>query len=308
MKCLVTGGSGFIGSHLVDKLLRNGHDVAVMDSRAPAQSVEWHRGQVGEEDLSLKGFEVVFHLAAIANARECAANPFLCCETNVLATANLVRAALRDGVRRVLLASSAWVATAQNGDAVNESSAFDLPNVNTIYTATKLSQEMLCYAHLAEQGGPDFTILRFGTPYGERMWKGLAVRAFMESAERDGIITVLGDGKQYREFLYVGDMCDAMVLALEEVARNRIYNLTGDRPVTVAELAHEVTKHFPAEIRYVPQTRAEPKMKRIDNSRAKADLGWKLSTSLEEGIARCARWWRTLPHAEKQRDTSESKA
>jgi UDP-glucose 4-epimerase len=301
MKCLVTGGSGFIGSHLVDKLVENGHDTTVMDSRPPPRDVPWIQANLlDRKQVSLKNFDAVFHLAAVANARECAANPQLCYETTVMGTLNLVQGALRDGVHRFLLASSGWVATAQQGDVVDERTAFDLPTVNTIYAATKLSQEMICYSHLAERGGPEFTILRFGTPYGERMWKGLAVRAFMETAQRDGVITISGDGKQYREFLYVGDMCDAQVLALSDVARNKIYNLTGDRPVTVEELAREVAKHFPAEIRYLPQTRAEPIVKRIHNVRAQQELGWKLQTSFDQGIARCAAWWRTLVEKQKR--------
>jgi UDP-glucose 4-epimerase len=295
MKCFVTGGSGFIGSHLVDKLVENGHETTVMDSRPPPHNVPWIQASLLDcKHVSLKGFDAVFHLAAVANARECAANPQLCYETSVMGTLNLVQAALRDGVHRLLLASSGWVATAQQGDVVDEHTAFDLPMVNTIYAASKLSQEMIFYAHLAERGGPEFTILRFGTPYGERMWKGLAVRAFMETAQREGVITISGDGKQYREFLYVGDMCDAQVLALSDVARNKVYNLTGDKPVTVEDLAREVAKHFPAEIRYVPQTRAEPRVKRIRNDRARQELGWKLQTSFAQGIARCATWWRTF--------------
>lgn len=300
MRCLVTGGSGFIGSHLVEKLLAKGHVVAVMDSRPPLPDVEWIRADLMEGDVSLKGFDAVFHLAAVANARQCSEDPLFCYETNVLGTVKLMQAASRDGVGRVLLASSAWVATAQQGDVVIESTHFDLPTVNTIYTATKLSQEMICYSQFAERGGPDFTIFRFGTPYGERMWKGLAVRAFLESAEREGVINVLGDGKQYREFLYVGDMCEAQVLALADGARNKIYNLTGDRPISVKELALEVAKHFSAEIRYIPQTRVEPKPKRIRNDRAKSELDWKLRTSFADGVARCAAWWRKLSEEEKR--------
>src|SRR5438445_300136 len=157
MKCLVTGGSGFIGSHLVDKLVDNGHETTVMDSRAPLRDVPWIQvNLLDRKHVSLKDFEAVFHLAAVANARECAANPQLCYETSVMGTLNLVQAASRDGVQRLLLASSGWVATAQQGDAVDEHTAFDLSTVNTIYAASKLSQEMICYSHLAERGGPEF--------------------------------------------------------------------------------------------------------------------------------------------------------
>lgn len=301
MKCLVTGGSGFIGGHLVSKLLERGHETTVLDNRKPAHDVEWLQADIRREDtLRLKGFEAVYHLAALSNARRCAQNPQLCYELNVLGTLNLVRAALRDDVRRLLLASSAWVSAAQAGDAVDEASLFDVAGINTIYAASKLSQELVLYSHFAEAGGPDFTILRYGTPYGEGMWKGLVIREFMATAESTGVISILGDGKQYREFLYVGDLCDAQVRALDEIGTNRVYNLTGDRPVTVEQLAREVTRHFPAEIRYLPQTRAEPEPRRISNDRAKSELRWKPSTTLAEGIARCAAWWRSIPESQKR--------
>jgi UDP-glucose 4-epimerase len=300
-KCLVTGGAGYIGSCLVAKLLERGHEVSVLDLRKPAPDVEWIRADIRNEDgLRFKGFDAVFHLAALANARRAAGNPRLCHETNVLGTLHVVRAARRDGVGRLLLASSAWVASAQAGDAVEERALFDLGAVNTIYGATKLMQEIVCGAHRAETGGPDCTIFRYGTSYGEGMWNGLVVREFMAGAESRGVVTIMGDGRQFREFLYVGDLCDAQVLALGDIGCNKTYNLAGDRPITVEELASEVVKHFPARIEYVPQQRPEPQPKRILNALAKQELGWNPRTTLAEGIARCAAWWRSLPPAEKQ--------
>ncbi|MCX7823934.1 MAG: NAD-dependent epimerase/dehydratase family protein [Verrucomicrobiae bacterium] len=301
MRCLVTGGAGYIGSHLVAKLLAQKHEVVVLDTRRPAADVAWHRADIRDRDaIRLKGFDAVFHLAALANARRCAEDPRLCYDTNVVGTANMVHAAFRDGVARFILASSSWVSTAQMGDPVDEATPFDLSNLNSIYGASKLIQEMVCVSHLAERGGPAFTIFRYGTSYGERMWSGLVVRAFMESAESRGVIPVMGDGNQYREFLYVGDMCDAQVLALGEVAGNKTYNLTGDQPVTILQLAQEVARHFPAKIQHVPARRAEPEPKRVLNGRAKSELGWKPSTSLADGIARCAAWWRSLTAEEKR--------
>lgn len=301
MKCLVTGGAGFIGSHLVQRLLENSHDVAVLDLRQPAQDVEWLKLDVrDDESINLKGFQAVFHLAALSNARRCSELSKLCYTTNIYGTRNIVSTALRDGVQRVILASSSWVAGAQCGEVINEASPFNLLNVNTVYGASKLSQEMICYSYLSEFGGPEFTVLRYGIPYGERMWSGLVVRAFMEMAESSGKINIMGDGKQHREFLYVGDMCDAQVLALHPIAGNKVYNLTGDRPVTVEELANEVIEHFPAQIAYIPQARVEPKLKRISNDLVKAELGWQPTTPLSEGIRRCAEWWKSLSETEKE--------
>lgn len=302
MNCLVIGGSGFIGSHLVQKLLDNDHKVAVLDLKKPIQDVEWRYQDIraGADSLDLKGFQVVYHLAAISNARRCSEIPELCYATNVLGTLNVAQAALRDDVERVILASSSWLAGAQVDDITTEGSPFNVTDINTVYGASKLSQEIIFYSHLGEFKGPNFTILRYGIPYGERMWRGLVVRAFMEMAERTGTITIMGDGKQFREFLYVGDMCDAQVLALNPIAKNKVYNLTGNKPITVEELGKEVIKHIPAEIEYIPQARIEPKLKRIQNNLAKSELNWQPSTSLAEGIIKCVEWWRSLSEDQKK--------
>ena len=301
MHCLITGGSGFIGSHLAQKLQENGHDVAVLDNRKPRFDVEWIEHDVRAElDGQLKGFDVVYHLAAVANARKSFENPSLAFSITVQGTLNVLHAALKGGVQRVFLASTSWVAGAQVDATVEESTPFNLSDTNTIYGATKLSQEMAFYSFHSEFKGPDYTILRYGIPYGERMWKGLVVRAFMDMAEATGTINIMGDGKQYREFLYVKDLCDAHILALDPIATNKIYNLTGDRPITVEELAKEVIRYFPAEIDYIPQARVEPKLKRIKNDLAKTELGWMPGTPLGEGIQRCYEWWRTLDSAEKK--------
>lgn len=302
MNCLVIGGSGFIGSHLVQKLLENGHEVTVLDIRRPVQEVEWHRIDIraGSDQLNLRGFQAVYHLAAISNARRCSELPEVCYTTNVLGTLNIVQAALRDNVERVILASSSWLAGGQIGEIAVEESPFDVRNINTIYGASKLSQELIFYSHMGEFKGPSFTILRYGIPYGERMWRGLVVRAFMEMAEKTGTITIMGDGKQYREFLYVGDLCEAQVLVLQPAAINKVYNLTGNEPITVEELGNEVIKHIPAEIEYIPQARVEPKLKKIQNNLAKSELDWQPSTTLQDGIAKCVTWWRSLSDEQKR--------
>jgi UDP-glucose 4-epimerase len=299
----VTGGSGFIGSHLVQKLLDEGHRVSVLDLRKPVQDVEWFRRDIREDlGTAFSNFDVVFHLAALANARKSSDDSRLCYEINVKGTLNVLGAALKANVGRVLVASSSWVSGAQEGDVVNEKSPFNLEDINTIYGASKISQELLCFAFQSEFKGPHYTILRYGIPYGERMWKGLVVRAFMEMAERTGIISIMGDGKQFREFLYVGDLGEGHLHALLPKAENKIYNLTGRRPVTIEEIAKEVVKHFPAKVEYIPQARIEPKIKRVHNWLAENELGWVPRTSLADGIAKCAEWWKSLSDEQKNEE------
>ena len=300
MKILVTGGSGFIGSHLVQKLLERGDEVSVLDLRPPVQDVPWIHKDI-REDLgnALDHFNFVYHLAALANARKSSESPNLCFDMNVKGTLNVLNAALKSDVERVFLASSTWVAGAQEGDMVNEKSPFNLEHINTIYGASKISQEMLCFSFFSEYRGPRYTIFRYGIPYGERMWRGLVVRAFMEMAEKMKMLSIMGDGKQFREFMYVGDLAEGQVHALKPVAENKIYNLTGGRPITIEEIAKEVVKHFPAKIDYIPQARVEPKIKRVHNWLAENELGWVSKTTLEEGIRLCAEWWRTLTDEQK---------
>jgi UDP-glucose 4-epimerase len=303
VRVLVTGGSGFIGSHLVARLLTEGHDVSVLDLRRPVQDVNWLQKDIREDlGTSFSDFDVVFHLAALANARKSSDDSRLCFEINVRGTLNVLGAALKANVGRVLVASSTWVSGAQEGDIVNEKSPFHIEDINTIYGASKISQELLCFAFQSEYRGPNYTILRYGIPYGERMWKGLVVRALMEIAERTGIISIMGDGKQFREFLYVGDLAEGHLHALIPKAMNKVYNLTGGRPVTIEEIAQEVVKHFPAKIEYIPQARVEPKIKRVHNWLAENELGWVPCTSLADGITRCAEWWKSLGNEEKNEE------
>jgi len=300
MKICVTGGSGFIGSHLVQKLLDKGYDVSVLDLRKPVQDVEWFRKDI-RDDLGniFSNFNLVFHLAALANARKSSEDPKLCHDMNIKGTLNVLNAALKGDVERVLLASSSWVCGAQEGDVVNERSPFHLDNINTIYGASKIGQELLCFSFYSEYKGPKYTVFRYGIPYGERMWRGLVVRAFMEMAERTGVLSIMGDGKQFREFMYVGDLAEGHLHALKPVAENKIYNLTGGRPITIEEIAKEVVKHFPAKIDYIPQARVEPKIKRVHNWLAENELGWVPRTTLEDGIRLCAEWWKTLTEEQK---------
>ncbi|MCJ7564056.1 MAG: NAD-dependent epimerase/dehydratase family protein [Candidatus Aminicenantes bacterium] len=300
MKICVTGGSGFIGSHLVQKLLDKGYEVSVLDLRKPVQDVEWLRKDI-RDDLGniFSNFNLVFHLAALANARKSSEDPKLCHDINIKGTLNVLNAALKGDVERVLLASSSWVCGAQEGDVVNERSPFHLDNINTIYGASKIGQELLCFSFYSEYKGPKYTVFRYGIPYGERMWRGLVVRAFMEMAERTGVLSIMGDGKQFREFMYVGDLAEGHLHALKPVAENKIYNLTGGRPITIEEIAKEVVKHFPAKIDYIPQARVEPKIKRVHNWLAENELGWVPRTTLEDGIRLCAEWWKTLTDEQK---------
>jgi UDP-glucose 4-epimerase len=300
MRILVTGGSGFIGSHLVEALADAGHEVDVLDVRKPELAKpdavrEWI-GKDIRSDLTnvIKGYDAVYHLASIANARVCGLRPRDAWDINVMGTYNVVEACRVNNVPRLLYASSTWMAGLQVGEEVAELNPFEIHKMNTVYGATKLAGELMIYASHSESGGPDYTIMRYGIPYGEGMWDGLVVRAFMFQAERFKTISIFGDGLQGRNFLYVKDMCDAQVALLDKKGKNKVYNLGSEKFVPIRLVAEEVVKHIPAKVSYITQARVEPKLRNVSSEAMAKDFGWTPKTGFEDGIKRCVTWWHGL--------------
>jgi UDP-glucose 4-epimerase len=293
--CVVTGGAGFIGSHLVATLLSAGWSVAVLDVRKPRSDVRWLQLDVRNElGDAFRGADYVFHLAAVADARQCDKDPDECWSVNLGGTTNVLRAASAAGVKRIVLASTSWVASTQVGTDIDEDAPHGATQSASVYVASKLAQENACRTHRQAVGGPDWTILRYGTTIGERMWSGLVVRSFFEDATSRGVINIHGDGNQLRDYVDVLDLAAAHLRAVADVATNRTYYLTGAHPLSVLELAKEVTRHFPARIVFVPHRRVEPLLGRISNLRAQSELDWKPTADIAATISRCADWWRAV--------------
>src|SRR6202049_4795516 len=173
-RAVVTGGSGFIGSHVVDALVEAGCQVTVLDHR-----VRPHRPDVAFEDVDLmdlssvlaatRGAEHVFHLAAVSNVNYAFKFPVYTTALNVVGTVNMLEASRLNGVRRFYLASTVWV---YNGSpprpVLHETAPFYLDGAGHIYTSTKMASEMVCHNYGQLYGVP-FTVLRYGIPYGPRM-------------------------------------------------------------------------------------------------------------------------------------------
>ena len=239
----VTGGSGFIGSHVVDALLGAGHAVRVLDQRPPLQAAaEWVEVDLLEQDAltdALKGCGPVFHLAAMADVNQVIAEPAESVAVTALGAARVLEAARRADAGRVILASTVWVYAATRGDVVDEETPFDLTADRHIYASSKLAAEMFC-ADYANLFGRPYTVLRYGIPFGPRMRSDLVVAAFLERALRGEALRIDGDGAQERSFVYVEDLAAAHVLALAPVAENRTYNLEANEPISIRQLAETV--------------------------------------------------------------------
>src|SRR5262245_5653358 len=197
---IVTGGSGFIGSHVVDALVEAGHNVTVLDHH-----VRPHREDVGYENVDLmdlssvlaatRGAEHIFHLGAVSNVNYAYKYPVYTTTLNVVGTANVLEAARINGARRVYLASTVWVYNGcpTNGTAVDESTPFYLDGAGHIYTSTKMACEMICQNYAQLYRVP-FTVLRLGIPYGPRMREELLIPVFIRKALQGEPLTISGSG------------------------------------------------------------------------------------------------------------------
>lgn len=309
MKFIVTGGSGFIGSHVCRVLQENGHAVVNLDVRPGDPAIPWIHADIREVDTLVEAFarhgqDGIFHIAAVANARQSLENPLFTVDLNIRGTAVVLQAARDANVQRVVLASTVWVYNAvahTNGTGVirlDENSPILPQGGGHVYTTSKIASEILCH-DFRRLYNLDFTILRYGIPYGPGMWPGLALRAFLDNSFQGKPIRIFGDGSAVRRFVYVRELAQAHLLAAtSEVARNQIYNLEGERDVTIRELAEAVQKFVPnTQIEYVeePTRRGELKVEGgtvISNTKAKQHLGWSPTVSLEEGVRATVDWYR----------------
>src|SRR3989338_6906141 len=304
MKVLVTGGSGFIGSHVVDKLRDNGIEVRVYDGVMPSfrKDIEFYQGSILDMSalgLALNGIDVIFHLAAIADVKDVYNDPYYSESINVRGTINVLEAARKSNVKRVIYGSTTWVYSETDQNNVNEMSSLHAPT--HFYTATKLAAEYYCQSY-SKLYGLEATILRYGIPYGPRAREGAVVPIFVKKALNGEALTIAGDGSQVRKFIYVEDLAEGNVLALRSVAKNKIYNLDGREKVTIKQIAETIQRVVGnVRIEYIPARPGDFSGKEVSSERAKSELGWEPRVDFEEGVRRYVDWYKK-EEARRQED------
>ena len=297
MRVLVTGGSGFIGSHVVDKLRARGHEPVIYDLRPSPWhepgSVDTVLGSITDREAlerALHSCDAVAHLAAVADVNDVHAEPEDAERVNARGTVAVLEACRRAGVKRIVYASTIWVYSDCEGAEVDEDTL--LPPPSHLYTSTKLAGELYCKAY-QELYGIDYTILRFGIPYGPRAREAAVIPAFVNKAFKGEPLTLAGDGLQSRRFVYVEDLADGVALGLNEVATNRVYNLASDENVTIKQIAETVQELIGnSEIVYTPARPGDFGGKIVCSERAERELGWTAATPFGEGVARYVAWRR----------------
>jgi UDP-glucose 4-epimerase len=296
MRVAVTGGGGFIGSHVVDHLLAAGHEVLVVDVGAQWRNpvAEYRSADILDSEALADAFadrKAVFHLAGAADVNDVAADPVRAVRLNVEGTARVLEAARQSGVGRVVFASSVWVygATVGQGER-SEDSPVDLRSAGHVYVSTKLAAELLVHSY-REMYGQQFTILRYGIPYGPRMRDALVIARFVRAALDGRPITIAGTGDQQRNYVYVEDLADAHVRALSPAAADQTLALEGGTGVSVQEIADTVcslVRQVPIE--HVPARASDYQGESISNARAKELLGWSPVTPFADGVRRYLGW------------------
>jgi UDP-glucuronate 4-epimerase len=314
MKVLVTGGAGFIGSHTSERLLKDGHGVAILDCfndyynpaikraniRAISADVQVFEDDIRNADavdrvMREAAPDAVIHLAARAGVRPSIEAPELYIDTNIKGTFYLLEAARKCGVRRFVSASSSSVYGVNTKIPFHE----DDPILQTIspYAMTKMATEQIC-SNYAQLYNIRTVSLRFFTVYGPRQRPDLAISKFTRSIEDGKPIDKYGAGHTKRDYTYISDIVDGIMgaLAFEGQPLASIYNLGGSQTVSLNDMISTIERAVgkTALINAMPEQPGDVPLTSADVSKATRDLGFKPTTHIDEGIPRFVEWFRQM--------------
>lgn len=299
MKILVTGGAGFIGSHLMRKLKEAGYEAVALDNLSTGLRenllpdmklvvMDTHDDAV-EELFQKEHFDAVVHLAAQTLVSDSMTDPENDMYQNVAGTVRILECCRKYGVKRIIFSSSA--ATYGDVDEKALPIAETLPQTPlSFYGLTKKTAEKyLELYHLAY--GLDYVVLRFANVYGERQGdggEGGVISIFTKRLAQGKGITIFGDGKQTRDFVYAGDIADGIIAALTTDAKNTAYNLSTTEETSLNELVQVLSRIAGKEITPTYDKPREGDIYRssLNNAKAMCNLDWKPKVSLEEGLRR----------------------
>jgi UDP-glucuronate 4-epimerase len=315
VKILITGGAGFIGSHLAERLLAAGHSLLIIDDLN-----DFYAPEMKEQNLAAirqKGHfvfhgadircvermleivqqarpQAIVHLAARAGVRPSLEQPLLYEEVNVRGTMALLEAARIAEVRKFVFASSSSIYGLANQAPFRENDHDVMPI--SPYAATKIAGEKLCYTY-SYLYGISVVCLRFFTVYGPRQRPDLAIRKFTEMIDCGLPIPVFGDGSTGRDYTYVDDIVNGIVAALHYSCSFDVFNLGNSHPIGLSRMisAIESALGIKAVLRHLPEQPGDVPLTYADITKAARLLNYHPVISFEEGVERFVEWYRRTP-------------
>ena len=310
-KILVTGGAGFIGSHLMERLLAEGHAVINVDNfndyydpnvkrrniESLPQKADYRliEGEILDyaflkDVFSRERINVVVHLAARAGVRPSIMEPRLYQEVNVAGTTNLLELSRQFGVEKFIFGSSSSVYGENKKVPFSEDDPVDHPI--SPYAASKKAGELICYTYHHLYSLPT-TCLRFFTVYGPRQRPDMAIHKFTRNIRNGSEIAMFGDGTSRRDYTFVSDIIEGICRAIEHCRGYHIYNLGESKTITLKELINLIAKCVGREpvIRELPPQAGDVPITYADISKARNEIGFQPKVGMEQGIEAFVKWY-----------------
>ncbi len=297
IKSLVTGGAGFIGSHLVDRLINLGHEVICIDNEfANNELFYWNdKAKNFKADITIydeikylfKSVDYVFHLAAESRIVPAIKNPLKAFEINIMGTSNVLNCSRENNIKRLIYSSTS------SGYGLN-----NIPNIETQsedclnpYSVSKIAAEKICKMYSDLYSLPTI-ILRYFNVYGERApTKGQyapVIGIFLRQKNEGQKLTIFGDGEQMRDFVYVGDVVEANIIAatkeLDRKFFGQIFNVGSGENISIKKIAKMIKDDF----EYLPERQAESKATLADIRKIQQALGWHPKMEIKNWISKYA--------------------
>lgn len=316
MHCLVTGGAGFIGSHLCERLLTLGHTVVALDNfndyynpNLKWRNIELLRRHAGftlaeadildrprlQELFGAQRFDAILHLAARAGVRPSILQPLLYEQVNIQGTMNLLELAREHKIDRFIFGSTSSLYGENLKVLFSEDDPVDHPI--SPYAATKKACELICftYHHLYHL---KITCLRFFTVYGPRQRPDMAIHKFTQLIAAGQKVPMFGDGTTRRDYTYISDIIDGVCLALEHCTSYHLYNLGESQTIELRRLIDLIAANLNKEARIerLPIQPGDVPITYADITRAQRELGYQPRVNVEEGVRQFVEWFKEVNH------------
>lgn len=305
MKILVTGGAGFVGSHIADTLIEKGHEVLIIDNLSTGQEENVNKNarfikadindfETVENIFSKEKPEIVYHLAAQIDVRKSVEDPISDARTNILGSLNLVKLSHKYGIKKFIFSSTGG---AIYGDTKDRPTKEDHPEFPlSPYGIAKLATDkFLNFYH--EVYGLKFVSLRYANVYGPRQnphGEAGVVAIFLNKMVKGENPIINGDGTQTRDYVFVGDVVRANLMTLENMEITGIFNVGTSKEISVKELFSEINSHFDGifEENYSPAKLGEQKTSCLSFEKIKKVMGWSPEVDFKDGIRKTHQWFK----------------